>query len=210
MVSGTKRTYRSALRARQAGETRRRIVDAAGALFSELGYARTTLAKIAAEAGVSAETVQAHGPKAALMRAAIEVAGFGAEGLDDAGEVDAVREMLALERDALPEAIGRYLDELHESIAGVSRALVGAAANDEDLRDYQRAMVANVRHQWAGVFAMLEQRGWLRAGATADPDVDEWCLLASPETYLRLVDDYGWSGERYAGWLAEKFRLYLA
>jgi AcrR family transcriptional regulator len=208
MVSGAKRTYRSALRAQQAGETRRRIVGAAGALFAELGYARTTLAKIAAEAGVSPETVQAHGPKAALLRAAIEVAGFGAEGVDDASEVEAVQEIRALGPDRLPDALSAYLLTLHEAVAGLTRALVGGAANDDDLRDYHLAMVASIRGQWTGVFKGLAERGLLRESG---PElVDEWCLLASPETYLRLVDDYGWSGERYAGWLADKFRLLLA
>ncbi|NYJ01616.1 AcrR family transcriptional regulator [Nocardioides thalensis] len=211
MVATTKRTYRSALRARQAGETRRRIVEAAGSLFSEHGYAGTTLAKIAAEAGVSPETVQAHGPKAALLRAAIEVAGFGTEGLDDAPQQDeAARALLALSADEMPAAVAAYLRALHEAVAGVTRALVGGAANDPALRDYQRAMVANVREQWAGVFTHFADRGLVRGSQAFDDIVDEWCVLAGPETYLRLVDDYGWSGERYAAWLADKFRTFLA
>ena len=67
------RVYRSDLRLRQAEETRRNIIDAAAELFSELGYSGTTLAKIAKRAGVSVETVQKTGPKAALIRAAVEV-----------------------------------------------------------------------------------------------------------------------------------------
>ena len=56
------RAYRSDLRLRQAEETRN-IIDAAAELFSELGYACTTLAKIAKRAGVSVETVQKNGPE---------------------------------------------------------------------------------------------------------------------------------------------------
>jgi AcrR family transcriptional regulator len=56
-VERSPRAYRSELRQRQAEETRLRVVAAAAALFADLGYARTTLAKIAAAAGVSAETV---------------------------------------------------------------------------------------------------------------------------------------------------------
>ena len=61
------RSYRSELRQQQAESTRLRILDAAAELFADAGYARTTLAKIAAAAGVSAETVQGQGPKAALL-----------------------------------------------------------------------------------------------------------------------------------------------
>ena len=57
----------------QAEQTRQRVVAAAAELFAAEGYARTTLAKIAAAAGVSTETVQTHGPKAALMVAAVRV-----------------------------------------------------------------------------------------------------------------------------------------
>src|SRR5262245_49407030 len=74
------RTYRSALRQRQAHETRLRVVAAAAELFAELGYARTTLARIAEAAGVSIETVQAQGPKATLMVAAVEYSAFGVTG----------------------------------------------------------------------------------------------------------------------------------
>jgi len=48
-----------------------------GRVVAADGYARTTLAKIAAAAGVSAETVQGQGPKAALLIAAAEFAGVG-------------------------------------------------------------------------------------------------------------------------------------
>ena len=60
----TTRVYRSALREQQAIETRARVIAPAAELFSSEGYARTTFGKIAAAAGVSAETVQLHGPKA--------------------------------------------------------------------------------------------------------------------------------------------------
>src|SRR3954451_15005014 len=70
------RVYRSELRQQQAEQTRSRILTAAAELFAADGYARTTLAKIAAAAGVSPETVQGHGPKAALLVAAIEYSAF--------------------------------------------------------------------------------------------------------------------------------------
>ena len=55
----TDRSYSSALRNTQALETRRRIRTAARRLFSEQGFTSTTIAEIAAAAGVSAATVYA-------------------------------------------------------------------------------------------------------------------------------------------------------
>ncbi|MEE6311521.1 TetR family transcriptional regulator, partial [Plantactinospora veratri] len=73
-ADGRTRTYRSELRDRQAAETRRRVVEAAIEVFGQHGYQAATFAQIARRAGVSVETVRRHGPKAAIMWAAVEVA----------------------------------------------------------------------------------------------------------------------------------------
>ena len=54
-----RRPYDGSNRARQARETRRRIVEAAAELFVRDGYAATSIAAIAAEAGVAVPTVYA-------------------------------------------------------------------------------------------------------------------------------------------------------
>jgi AcrR family transcriptional regulator len=65
-----KRPYRMEARARKQEETRRRIVEAAVQLHSEVGPARTTVSAVAAEAGVQRHTVYAHFPdETALFRA---------------------------------------------------------------------------------------------------------------------------------------------
>jgi len=94
-ISGT-RKYSSALRQQQAEATRSRILAASVRLFSTQGYARTTLAKIGAAAGVSAETVQGQGPKAALLIAAVEYAAFGVAGEENLFNLDVGRQLLAM------------------------------------------------------------------------------------------------------------------
>src|ERR1700759_1137292 len=68
------RRYESALRTEQAAATRRRVVDAARRLFEEHGYAATTVAAIAKEAGVASKTVYlAFETKSRVLRAVWDV-----------------------------------------------------------------------------------------------------------------------------------------
>ncbi len=65
-----KRRYDSPRRAEQARQTRAAVVAAAQRLLSRDGFAATTVAVVAAEAGVSAETVyKAFGGTPGLVRA---------------------------------------------------------------------------------------------------------------------------------------------
>src|SRR5205823_2770067 len=66
----TKRRYDSPRRREQAAATRRQILEAAQRLFVQQGYATTTMAAIAAEAGVALKTVYvAFATKSGLLRA---------------------------------------------------------------------------------------------------------------------------------------------
>src|ERR671937_2858840 len=65
-----KRRYESPRRREQAAATRRQILDAAQRLFEQQGYAATTMAAIAREAGVALKTVYvAFETKSGLLRA---------------------------------------------------------------------------------------------------------------------------------------------
>ena len=67
------RPYRSEHRQRQAEQTRAAILRAARSLFTDPGYAATSVADIAAEAGVSVPTVYSSiGTKAQLARNLVE------------------------------------------------------------------------------------------------------------------------------------------
>src|SRR5215472_13049920 len=69
------RRYRSSVRDAQARRTRRRVLDAATAVFLDRGYGGATIRAVAAGAEVSVPTVEAlFGTKARLLKAAIDVA----------------------------------------------------------------------------------------------------------------------------------------
>src|SRR3954466_3490364 len=67
--SPAKRSYNSSRRSLQAAQTRDEVMRAALARFSATGWAGTTLAAIAQEAGVSVETIyNGFGSKKGLLR----------------------------------------------------------------------------------------------------------------------------------------------
>ena len=65
---------RGTRRAEQARATRRRIIDQAARLFTEQGYAATTLDQIAAAADVAVQTVYFHfRNKATVLKEVVDV-----------------------------------------------------------------------------------------------------------------------------------------
>src|SRR5215207_6953244 len=79
-VKPPSRRYNSAKRQTAAQRTRRAILDSALRLFTEQGYAGTTMAEIAATAGVAVDTVYTVvGPKLALFRLLMETAISGTD-----------------------------------------------------------------------------------------------------------------------------------
>ena len=88
-----KRRYDSTGRQAQARRNRQAILDAAQRQFLEGGYAATTIAAVAAEAGVSVETVyKAFGGKPGLVRAIYDRGLAGPEPVPAYRRADEMRE----------------------------------------------------------------------------------------------------------------------
>ena len=195
------RAYRSELRQRQAHETRRRVVAAAAELFAEHGYARTTLAKIAAAAGVSVETVQAQGSKAALIIASVEFAAFGVTGDQSVLDLDVGRRFVAItDRDEAVDFIVAQQTAIHERSARATQALYGAAANDPELDAYLGELIAGVGRQVRRLLEICSQRGWLRDDIAFDELAETAVVISSMETYTRMVHRDGWTLDAYRNW----------
>src|SRR5207253_5178150 len=75
-----KRIYKSPVRQRQAGDTRRRIVEATRHLLESEGYARMTIEAIARRAEVSAQSVYAiFKSKTGILVELLDQSAFGAD-----------------------------------------------------------------------------------------------------------------------------------
>jgi AcrR family transcriptional regulator len=206
-MTGGLRVYRSELRRRQAAETRQRVVAAAGRVFSENGYQAATYAQIAKRAGVSVETVRGHGPKAALMWAAVEVASFGVEGDIEFFDTDIGRAMLALRGPGeFATFLGATMLAINGPVAGVWSAVTGAALGDADLRKHLLNRLARIRGQVEQVLRWVAGRGWLRTDVPFDDLVEACCVVTSVETYVRFVRFDGRSPEQYREFVGRTIR----
>jgi AcrR family transcriptional regulator len=200
-ISTPTRVYRSELRQQQAEQTRSRVVAAAAELFAADGYARTTLAKIAAAAGVSAETVQGQGPKAALLIAAAEFAGVGVSDEENILNLDVGRQLIAIDdpQEAL-DFVAAVVTDVHTRTASLAPALFGGANSDPELDRYLDDFIAGINRQVRRVLDIFFDRGWLRVDVPFDELVETAAVVCSVETYLRITQRDGWSAEAYRAW----------
>ncbi|GAA5210340.1 TetR/AcrR family transcriptional regulator [Microbacterium kyungheense] len=197
------RTYRSELRAQQAKQTRRRIVEASARLFATAGYQATTLAAIAREAGVSTETVKAAGSKAELLLAAFEVVFSGTEAADSLTETEVGEGVMALPDDAFLDAVIGQIAIANARGYALWTVVLGAAASDPIVDDALQQILARRAADYRRLVDELIRRG--RAADITDPHVTAAALsfLLSPEGYQQLVAQSGWTPERYTAWTRE-------
>ena len=183
------------------------MLEAAGKLLAERGYAGTTIAAVAAEAGVAPETVYAAFRNkrtlvGELVRTAVRgdgsappaAAQAGARAVAAApGQADQMR-LFAADVSARLERVGPVLEAL-------------AAAAEPELAEL-RANVDRDRLEGLRRFvSALEDRGPLRVDAEAAAET-VWAL-ASPELHTLLRGRRGWPAERYTAWLEETLAAVL-
>jgi len=177
------------------------VIAAAGQQFAEHGYARTTLSKIAEAAGVSPETVQGHGPKAALLIAAIETAAVGVAGEDNVLNLEVGKRFLAIDdRDQAIDYLIEMQIEVHRRTAGLARALTGGANADAELDRYRTDLMVGVTGQVRRVMGVLRDRGWLRRDVGFEELVETSAIISSLDTFLRMTDLDGWTASQYKAW----------
>jgi AcrR family transcriptional regulator len=198
-----KRRYDSTGRQAQARRNRQAILDAAQRQFLEGGYAATTIAAVAAEAGVSVETVyKAFGGKPGLVRAIYDRGLVGPEPVPAYRRADEMRE---LETD--PRAImrnwGTIASEVSAVVSPIERLVRAAAASDHDMAALLQAH-NDLRERRARHHArFLKERGYLRQGVSVAQATDILWTCTSDELYDLLVTQRGWSPPRFARFLAD-------
>jgi AcrR family transcriptional regulator len=192
----TPRPYDSTRRRERAEQRRLDVLEAAGRQFLTSGYVSTTVAGIAADAGVSVETVyKAFGSKAGLVRELWE------RGLLGVGPVPAeVRSDAASSTLADPRAVIRRWTELATEVAPraspVMLMIRAAARVDPEAA----ALWEQVRGAWAD---RMEHNAraiarHLRDGLSVEHARDVMLAYTEPQLFHTLVVEQGWSLDEFA------------
>jgi AcrR family transcriptional regulator len=178
------------------------VIAAAAELFADHGYARTTLARIAEAAGVSPETVQGQGPKAALLISAAEYVAVGVAGEENLLNLEVGRRLIAIQdRDEALDYLVGFVAEVQERTAKLGLALIGGASVDPELDRYLNDFIAGINQQIRRVLGVWRDRGWLREDVSFDELVETSGVICSVDTFLRITHRDGWTVTRYKAWV---------
>jgi AcrR family transcriptional regulator len=200
-MAKVKRSYDSSRRHEQARRNRDAVLDAAERRFLAVGYGLTTIASVAGEAGVSAETVyKAFGGKAGLVKAIWE------RGLKGRGPVPAPQrsdEMKTREDD--PRQIirnwGQLTTEVSPRVAPILLLIRTAAASDPEMA---RMLAATDRQRLRRMRQNAEAlAGHLREGLSGNEAAEIMWTYSSPDLYHLLVIRRRWPIGRYGRFISE-------
>jgi AcrR family transcriptional regulator len=205
------RRYNSPRRREQAAATRRQILEAAQRLFESAGWSATTMAAIAAEAGVSLKTVYlAFDTKGGVLRALWNLRLRGDDDEAPVGERAWYREVLEEpdpERQIrLTARNSRMVKERIGPLLGVIRS---AAPVDPDSAELWKRIQAEFYENQRGIVETLHKRKALRRGLDVKRASDILWTLNHPDLWQLLVGERGWTAEQWERWFAEAVRTQL-
>lgn len=196
-----RRSYDASGRRAQAKETQSAIVRAARDLFIEQGYGRTTIADIARAAGVSVETIYAaFGNKATLLHRAWDIT-VGGDDQDivfhERPEVLAVRNEPDLAKRLMLHAT--FSAQTAQRIAPFQLMVQSAAGADATAATMLEEMG---RQRLVGMTVMAAEVAKTGQLAVTEEECrDVIWSMTDGVLWHRLVNERGWTNERFADWL---------
>lgn len=202
------RRYRSVVREEGARRTRHAIVVAASELFVKYGYGATSLAAVAASAGVARPTVTAaFGTKPALLREVVNEALAG----DDEPVPVAQRPWFRPVWDAgtHPDVLTAYAQVctlIGRRAARLFEVVRRAADTSPEVADLWESTRNNRRAGASMVVDQLLKLGPLAGRAGDDIAVDALWFFNDPAHYDTLVRHCGWEEAAFTAWLAARMQ----
>jgi AcrR family transcriptional regulator len=180
------------LRQRQALETRRRIATAARELFREGGYGSTTIAEIAARAGVAVPTIyKTFGNKPGVLAAIVESwreefvpGGFESVPADGAAAI---------------AWWARTARQQWETGYDIAMIFAGAMTSEPAVRT---ELAKRLGYRAVAITRVAEAVAQAPGSRLPVPQAAAIIsALTLPEVYRELVHDRGWSADDYEAWI---------
>lgn len=202
---GSKAVPPKPTRRERAQATRLRIIRAAYARFCAQGYAGTTMADVAAQAGVAVQTVYfTFHTKAELLAGAYEFAVLG----EDDPRPPPMQPWYAAAREE-PDAhlalrlLAPGVAAIVARAAPLETVVRATAASDPEAATvwayHERLRVDGYR----GMVEMLASKAPLAEGLTLERATDLYLLYLGPHPYRGLVVDHGWTEAAWLDWTTE-------
>jgi AcrR family transcriptional regulator len=200
-----KRSYRSTIRQQQAEETRRRVAAAGYELLLSEGYAGMTIDAVARRAEVSTQTVYAiFGSKRGILVEIIERATFGPRFEELVQQ--AFQATDPLDRLRYAAAIPRQIYDAEKDVLEVFR---GASVVAPELSEMMKNRECKRYEAQGQLITFLHAAGRLKPGLDIETARDILWTLTGREIYRMLVQERGWSSDKYQEWLADTLVLSL-
>ena len=178
------------------------MIRAAIEVFTEAGYVGARMSDIADRADVAVQTVYfTFHTKAELLQASFDYAVLGPDQIPPM-EQPFLADFLAARsgRAALAAFVRGNTAILRRSAA--IKEVAASAPHEPDAAAVVERSERLRRNGLAQIVALVTDRFRPRAGLTGDDATDLLLMLTSSGTYLTL-QRYGWSEEKYIGWLTD-------
>jgi AcrR family transcriptional regulator len=206
-----KRPYDAGRRRAASAATRQRIVDAARELILSRGYRATTIGAVAELAEVNTDTIyQLIGRKPVLLRELIEQA---ISGQDHAVVAEERAHIVAMRAEPDPAVkltmYARVTRETHVRLAPLFVALRDAATTEPEAMGVWREISDRRAVNMRKLVSEIDDVGGLRPGLPIDDAADTVWATNSPDLFIMLTDERGWSPEHYERWLAATWQRLL-
>ena len=199
------RRYESPRRAAQAAATRRQILESAGKLLERDGYEATTVAAMAADAGVALKTVYvAFETKSGLVRAlwnlrlrgddeelTVQDRAWYREVLD---EPDAARKLRLAARNSRV---------VKERVGGLFDVLRGGATTDPEIAALWSRIESEFHANQRTIVETIDATDALHPGLGVDRAADLLWTLNHPDVWRLLVRERGWTPDEFERWLGD-------
>jgi AcrR family transcriptional regulator len=200
-----KRSYNSPRRREQAAATRMEMLEAAQRLFEQQGYVATTMAAIAAEAGVALKTVYVvFETKSGVLRALWHLLLRGDQADVPVGERQWYREIV---EEPDPERqlrlIARNSRMVKQRAGALLRVIRDAASADSDVSALWDRIQSDFHDIQRPIVEALHTKNALRPGLDVTRGTDVLWTLNHPDVWHLLVGERGWTPDEYERWFGD-------